>query len=121
MRFSRTAYALFLMALLLGACSKWQVEQTSPASFLLLDPPGAIRVERQDGSVVELVQARVRDNELSGLVPGSAAPGAPLRQVVIPLPEVQRVASRRSDSRRTAAAFFAVPLLYFGGSYLLQW
>jgi hypothetical protein len=115
------ACAVLLLALGVTSCSKWEVEQTSPASFLVSDPPGAIRVERHDGSVVELVQPKVHENELSGLVPGSAAPGAPFRRVLIPLADIRRVASRRSDTKRTLGAVISAPLIYFAGSYLMQW
>jgi hypothetical protein len=118
---SAGAGAVLLLTLALPACSKWQVEQASPEVLLTSDAPGTIRVERDDDTVVELVQAKVRDDTLSGLVPGSAAPGAPLRQVAIPLSDVRRVASKRGDLRRTLGAMAMVPLVYFGGSYLMQW
>ena len=108
------------MVLTLFGCSKWQVEQGSPATLLGYDPPGAIRIERRDGSVVELIQAKVQSDTLTGLVPGSAAPGTPFRRVSIPLTDVQRLASRRSDTRRTIAAALTAPLVYFAGGFLMR-
>jgi hypothetical protein len=115
----RVALCLAMILTLFG-CSKWQVEQGSPATLLGYDPPGAIRVERHDGSVVELIQAKVESDTLSGLVPGSAPPGMPFRRVSIPLSDVQRLASRRSDTRRTIGAFLTGPLVYIAGGFLMR-
>jgi hypothetical protein len=116
----RLAVVSLALVLALGGCSRWQVEETSPATVLGFKPPGAIRVEREDGSVVELVQARIEGDTLTGLVPGSAKPGEPFRRVSIPLDGIQRLASRRSDTRRTIGAALTAPLIYFAGGFLMR-
>ena len=105
----------------LSGCSKWQIESPIPASLSSTTRDRTVRVERQDGRVFELVQVEVGEDTLTGLIPGSARPGAPLHRVTVPMADVSRVASKRGDIRRILAAMAAVPLVYFGGSYLMQW
>jgi outer membrane lipoprotein SlyB len=109
------------LSLALSGCSKWQLESPSPASLTSSTRDRTIRVERQDGTVVELVQVKVEEDTLTGLIPGSALPGAPLRRVTVPMMDVRRVATKRGDIKRILGAMAAVPLAYFGGSYLMQW
>ena len=105
----------------LSGCSKWQLESPTPESLGSSTRQRTIRVERQDGRVIELVQAEVREDTLTGLLSGSALPGAPLRRVALPMADVSRVASKRGDTKRILGAIAAVPLVFFAGSYLMQW
>jgi hypothetical protein len=116
------ARALVLsLSLALSGCSKWQLESPTPASLTSSTRDRTIRVERQDGTVHELVQVEVGEDTLTGLIPGSALPGTPLHRVTVAMTDVRRVASKRGDIRRILGAMAAVPLVYFGGSYLMQW
>jgi hypothetical protein len=119
---NRTACFLILsLTITSSGCSKWQLESPAPASLSSSTHNRAIRVERLDGRVVELVQVEVGEDTLTGLVPGSAEPGAPLHRVTVRMADVSRVASKRGDLKRLLAAMAAVPLVYFAGSYLMQW
>jgi hypothetical protein len=106
-------------ALSIAGCTRWQME-SSPAG-LAERKPKAVRAERLDGTVVELVRVEQVDDSLTGLVPHSAPAGAPLQRVTLPVDEIARVASKRSDTRRTIIAVVAAPLAYLASSFMVRW
>jgi hypothetical protein len=63
----------------------------------------------------------VREDTLTGLIPGSALPGTPLHRVALPVTDVRRIASKRGDIRRILGAMASVPLAYFAATFLMQW
>jgi hypothetical protein len=119
-RFGPRLLVLAFLCLPASGCTRWQVENTSPVN-VLQSKPKAVRVERMDGTVVELVRPETAGDTLTGLVPGSAPPGTPLQRVAIPFDEISRLASRRADMRRTVAGALAAPLAYFAGGFMMRW
>jgi hypothetical protein len=114
----RRATGWLVPGLLLVGCVKWHPESASPDA-VAASSPKAIRVERRDGVVVELVRVDVANDTLTGLQPRSSPAGKPLNRVAIPVDQIARIGSRRADSRRMIAGIIALPLAYFASRFLM--
>jgi hypothetical protein len=91
------------LALLLPACTTWQVGTPTPAEFVTNEHPNLVQVTRTDGSKFDLRSPRVLDDSLMGTVGGGVAQEDSARAVGLPLSEVQSVAARKTSVGNTVA------------------
>ena len=84
----RRSLALGAVVLSVAGCERWH-PKTAPAASVLAEPRERTRVTLDDGSRVEVLWGRVRDDTLRGTAVG----GEPL---AIPLRTVQRVEVRET-------------------------
>lgn len=95
-------------SLLALACTEWH---TSPRSAGGLYPPDRLpraRVTLVDGTSVELVDARVRQDSVVGTHPASAARAA------FPIERVSRIESQEFSQSRTVSMFAGIGLAFIG-------
>ncbi len=91
------------LALLLPACTTWQVGTPTPAEFVTNKHPNLVQVTRTDGSKFDLRFPRVLDDSLMGTVAGGLAQEDSARTLGLPLSEVQSVAARKTSVGKTVA------------------
>ncbi len=76
-----------LIALSGVGCVSWHVETGSPESLLANRKPTTVRVRRDDGSRIVLLEARVRADTLTGIVSGTVDN----QMVTVPLTNVSQI------------------------------
>ena len=102
------------------ACTRWQLEEISPAQVVSETKPSRIRVTRSDSTRVEFVRPHVSGDSLIGSVTPSGPP------VSIPLSAVATVSVAKANPGATIAlllgigaaalaAFLALALAQNGG------
>jgi hypothetical protein len=83
------------LLLLLGACQSWSAPQ-APTPKVIGATAGFIQITRKDGWQVELQHAEIIGDSLTGVLVG-AHPD----RIAIPVAEIQSVAVRHMNARRT--------------------
>jgi hypothetical protein len=91
------------LALLLPACTTWQVGTPSPAEFVTNKHPESVRVTRMDSSKFDLRSPEVLDDSLVGKVGGGMAHADTARTVSLPLSDVQSVEVKKTSVGNTIA------------------
>lgn len=90
---------LVLLAAVLTACTKWQVQDVSPQQLLAEHPPARVRVTRADRTAIILRQPELVSDTLYGIARDSAGPAGPRQGV--PLSDIAQIAIRRRDPLAT--------------------
>jgi len=96
----RRVAAIVVVCLLAQSCTSWQTQPGAPGQVLASKTPERVRVNRPDGSRVELVHPVISGDTLSGNRPGSPADD-PAGRIAMPLSEVQSVDIQRVSAGKT--------------------
>lgn len=93
-------YATGLMLLLVG-CTRWQVQEASPASVVASEPSRAFLVKRTDGSQVQVREARIVSDSLVGVELDDPSGPVVSKRVAIPVADIKSLAVREADGVAT--------------------
>lgn len=116
----RTTAAL-LLACYLPACTAWHTQSATPQQVVATKQPRKLRVVRQDGSRIELLQPRIEGDSLVGTT-GVSKPGTPLPRVAIALADVKAVEVHEGDAGKTLVLVGVVGLaMVVAGFLAAEW
>jgi hypothetical protein len=112
------------MAVHLGGCATWKVQELAPEQVIAEQTPDLVQVTKTDATRLTIWEPRVSGDSLAGLTEPDDAMWAAGRSppqkvpVSIPLEEIRHVAVRRDDAVWVAAGItgvaLAAVLLYVG-------
>jgi len=100
---ARRALAAGWLAMATTGCVAWRVESVPPQELLKNPEVHAVRVTRADKSKVELYYPAIKGDSIMGH-PTEAA----IARVVMPLSQVQTIATRHTSFGKTILAVLAV-------------
>jgi hypothetical protein len=100
---ARRALATGWLALAATGCAAWRVESVPPQELLKDPEVHAVRITRADKSKVELYYPSIKGDSIVGH-PTEAA----IARVVMPLSQVQTIATKHTSMGKTLLAVLAV-------------
>ena len=101
-RLHRVIACVLLATTTLTACTSWQVQTVSPEQVVNTEHPSAVRVQRMDGSRVELKSPRISADSLLGSAVDNSLFGSPAgKPAGMPLSDVYQLAVKRGNALKT--------------------
>jgi len=101
-RLHRLIACVLLATTTLTACTSWHVQTVSPEQVVNTEHPSAVRVQRMDGSRVELKSPRISADSLLGSAVDNSLFGSPAgKPAGMPLSDVYQLAVRRGNALKT--------------------
>lgn len=100
---ARRALAVGWLALATTGCAAWRVESVSPQELLKDPEVHAVRITRADKSKVELYYPSIKGDSILGHPTETA-----IARVVMPLSQVQTIATRHKSFGKTVLIVLAV-------------
>ena len=97
------AATLLVLTCLLPACTAWHLKSAPPQQVITAKQPIKVRIARQDGRRIELLQPKIQGDSIVG-TNWDVKPGSPPSRAAIALAAVRAVEVRETDTRRTIAA-----------------
>jgi hypothetical protein len=103
---ARRLGALLLLSVSSLACSSWYVQPTTPQELIATQHPPRVRITRPDRSHIVVKEPQIRGDTLYGLAEHGIRIGGGVerRSIGLPLRDVEEVAVRRIDGKKTALA-----------------
>jgi hypothetical protein len=113
-RLHRLIACILLATTTLTACTSWHVETASPEQVVNIQHPKAVRVQRMDGSRVELKSPRISSDSLLGTAVDKSFFGSPAgKPAGMPLSDVYQLAVKRGSTGKTIALVVGVAAVAF--------
>ncbi len=106
----RRLLSLSLLAVHLGACTTWRVQQPTPETVIRDRAPTTIRITRTDGSTVIVHRPMIEGDSVVGQLTGSESADTAAKRIAIPLSAIEAVAIRRLYVLKTAGVFVLINL-----------
>ena len=103
---ARRLCAHMLLSVFPSACSSWFVQPTTPRDLIATQHPHLVRITRTDHSHIVLNEPQIQGDTLYGLAEHGLRIGGGVerRSIGLPLLDVEEVAVRRIDGKKTALA-----------------
>lgn len=108
----RRLLSLSLLAVHLGACTTWRVQQPTPETVIRDRAPTTIRITRTDGSTVIVHRPMIEGDSVVGQLTGSESADTAAKRIAIPLSAIEAVAIRRLHVLKTAGVFVLINLAW---------
>ena len=105
------ATAAILLACFLPACTGWRTQSATPEQVMTTKHPERVRITRQDGTRVELLQPVIEADSVTGRDAGASGPDSLKPRVAVALADIRTVELHQTKTAET--------LLLVGGAGLL--
>jgi len=105
------ATAAILLASYLPACTGWHAQSTTPEQVLTTKHPERVRVTRQDGFRIELLQPVIEADSVVGRDARAAGPDSLKPRVAVALADIRTVELHQTKAAETVLLVGAVGLL----------
>lgn len=104
---------------MVAGCTHWVAQDQAPAQVLAERGPDRIHVTTRDGRVFLLANPAIAHDTLSGVLPGTATAGQPLRRFTMPVADVKAISIQQRSVSRTLSLVVLLPGAVAGSLYLL--
>lgn len=103
--------AAILLACYLPACTGWRTQSAAPEQVMTTKHPERVRITRQDGSRVELLQPAIEADSVSGRDAGASGPDSLKPRVAVALADIRTVELHQTKVAETVLLVGAAGLL----------
>jgi hypothetical protein len=103
--------AAILLACYLPACTGWRTQSAAPEQVMTTKHPERVRIVRQDGSWVELLQPAIEADSVTGRDAGASGPDSLKPRVAVALADIRTVELHRTKVAETVLLVGAAGLL----------
>ena len=105
------ATAAILLACYLPACTGWRTQSAAPEQVMTTKHPERVRITRQDGSRVELLQPVIEADSVTGRDAGASGPDSLKPRVAVALADIRTVELHQTKTAETLLLVGAAGLL----------